>query len=128
VDEIFTILFLVEAVMKIVAFGFFSSSLPGQKGYIMVGWNLLDFIVVLASLFDYFYNPTGHNSLKSLKSLRALRALRPLRVISRNEGLKLVVNALFSSLPAMGNVMLVCLLFVLIFAILGINFFKGTFF
>ena len=31
-------------------------------------------------------------------------------------------------MPAMVNVMLVCLLFVLIFAILGINFFKGTFY
>ena len=60
--------------------------------------------------------------------MRALRALRPLRVISRNEGLKLVVNSLFSSLPAMGNVMLVCGLFVLIFAILGVNFFKGRFY
>ena len=49
-------------------------------------------------------------------------------MVSRNEGLKLVVNALFSALPAMVNVMLVCGLFVLIFAILGINFFKGQFF
>jgi hypothetical protein len=68
------------------------------------------------------------SALKSLKALRALRALRPLRVISRNEGLKLVVNSLFSALPALGNVMLVCGLFVLIFAILGTNFFKGKYF
>ena len=80
---------------------------------------------MLASLADFFIGPSGGSALKSLKALRALRALRPLRVISRNEGLKLVVNALFSSLPALGNVMLVCGLFVLIFAILGINFFKG---
>ena len=65
--------------------------------------------------------------MQSLKALRALRALRPLRMISRNKGMKLIVNALLSSLPAMTNVTIVCFLFVLIFAILGGNFFMGTF-
>ena len=68
------------------------------------------------------------STLKALKALRTIRALRPLRVISRNEGLKLVVNALISSIPPMVNVLLVCVLFVFIFAILGTNFFKGTFY
>lgn len=72
--------------------------------------------------------PGQQSALRSLKSLRALRALWPLWMVSRNEGLKLVVNALLSALPAMFNVILVCGLFVLIFAILGVGFFKGTFF
>jgi len=66
--------------------------------------------------------------LQALKALRALRALRPLRMISRNEGMKLVVNALLASLPSMTNVLLVCSLFILIFSIGGVNFFKGTFY
>lgn len=49
-------------------------------------------------------------------------------MISRNDGLKLVVNALLSSIPSMTNVMLVCSLFLMIFAITGIDFFKGTFY
>lgn len=92
---------------------------------------MLDFIVVFASLFDFFVWVSGRDggrALKSLKALRALRALRPLRVIAKNEGLRLVVNALLASIPAMTNVILVCLLFLLIFAIMGINFFKGTFY
>jgi hypothetical protein len=67
------------------------------------------------------------SSLQSLKALRALRALRPLRMVSRNKGMKLIVNALLASLPAMGNVTIVCFLFLLIFAILGVGFFKGGF-
>ena len=63
-----------------------------------------------------------------MKALRAIRALRPLRMISRNEGLRLVVNSLFSSVPAMTNVLLVCLILLLIFAIMGVNFFKGRFY
>ena len=85
---------------------------------------MLDFFVVVVSIVDLVF-PSGGQALKSLKALRALRALRPLRMVSRNQGLKLVVNALFSACPAMINVMLVCGVFVLIFAILGINFFKG---
>ena len=67
------------------------------------------------------------SSLQSLKALRALRALRPLRMISRNQGMKLIVNALLSSLPSMTNVTIVCLLFLLIFAIMGVDSFKGNF-
>lgn len=48
-------------------------------------------------------------------------------MISRNKGMKLIVNALISSLPSMTNVTIVCLFLLLIFAILGVNFFKGKF-
>jgi hypothetical protein len=41
--------------------------------------------------------------------------------------MKLIVNALLSSLPSMTNVTIVCVLFILIFAIIGVNSFKGRF-
>lgn len=66
--------------------------------------------------------------MSALKALRALRALRPLRTISRAEGLKLIVDALLRAIPALGNVIMVSALFVFIFSIIGINFFKGLFF
>lgn len=40
---------------------------------------------------------------------------------------KVVVNALISAIPAILNVLLVCLIFWLIFCILGVNFFSGRF-
>lgn len=132
IDCIFTFAFLFECIIKTIALGFFTNNLGDQfPAYIRSSWNLLDFIVVIASLTDFFIFLTGRQTgraLKSLKALRALRALRPLRVISRNEGLRLVVNALLASIPAMTNVIMVCLLFLMIFAIMGINFFKGSFF
>jgi len=42
--------------------------------------------------------------------------------------MRLVVNALLASIPSMTNVLLVCTLFILIFSIMGVNYFKGTFF
>ena len=56
-----------------------------------------------------------------------MRVLRPLRVISRVPELKVVVNALFASIPGMGNVFMVSLLFWLIFGILGMQLFMGSF-
>ena len=91
---------------------------------------MLDFFVVTASMIDLYMLIMGfdQNSLQALKSLRALRALRPLRMISRNDGMRLVVNALLASLPSMTNVLLVCSLFILIFSIMGVNFFKGMYY
>jgi hypothetical protein len=42
-----------------------------------------------------------------------------------NIGIKTVVNALLNSIPALMNVMLIVLLFLLVFGILGIQLFKG---
>lgn len=39
----------------------------------------------------------------------------------------MVVNALIGAIPAILNVLLVCLIFWLIFCILGVNFFSGKF-
>jgi hypothetical protein len=151
VDNCFTILFTIEAMIKIIAMGFlFNNGELRSKGispYIRDAWNVLDFIVVVSSLLDFIVAMQSHiaaanaslgdsvstgdsgklESLQSLKALRALRALRPLRMISRNPGMKLIVNALIASLPSMTNVTIVCFLAVLLFAILGVGFYKGTF-
>ena len=132
INFVFTFLFVLEMWIKIIALGFIHPSVEASP-YIRNGWNMLDFIVVWASLFDIFtlFQDTGginKSQLKSLKALRALRALRPLRMISRNEGMRLVVNALFASIPPMTNVLIVCMLFILIFACTGISFFAGMFY
>ena len=41
---------------------------------------------------------------------------------------QVVVNALIQAVPSISNVMLVILIFWLIFAIMGVNFFKGKFY
>jgi hypothetical protein len=64
---------------------------------------------------------TAH--LSALRALRTLRALRPLRMVARLQGMKVVVSALFASIPPLGNVLLVCLLFYFIFGIMAIDLF-----
>ena len=59
-----------------------------------------------------------------IRVLRLLRALRPLRVINRAPGVKLVVMTLISSLKPIGNIVLICCTFFIIFGILGVQLFK----
>ncbi|KAA0147079.1 hypothetical protein FNF31_07654 [Cafeteria roenbergensis] len=120
-DIVFAALFTLEMVLKVLAFGFALH----RNAYIRDPWNALDFAIVVISLLSIAAADVP--ALKSLRALRTLRALRPLRLVSRNKGMRLVVNALISSLPAIGNVLVVCLLVVLIFGIIGVSYFKGGF-
>lgn len=116
--------------IKIIAKGFYYNNLGPVVPYIKNSWNVLDFLIVLSSVMDYGLALFDVNleAMKSLKAFRALRGLRPLRMISRDEGMRLVVNALLASLPSMTNVLLICFLFILIFAIMGVSFFQGMFY
>ena len=101
-----------------------------EKAYLTKGWNRLDFFIIVVGIIDWIISASVKDSvdLSSLRALRALRALRPLRMVSRNEGMKKVVTSVMRSLPAVGNVLLISLLFYLIFGILGVIFFKGSFY
>jgi hypothetical protein len=62
------------------------------------------------------------------RAMRALRAFRPLRLISRNPGMKIIVDDILGAIPQIMNTLLVSLLFFFVFAILGESFFKGGFY
>ncbi|TKS91207.1 Sodium channel protein type 4 subunit alpha B [Collichthys lucidus] len=119
-DQVFTYVFVVEMVLKWVAYGF--------KTYFTNAWCWLDFLIVDVSLVSLTANILGYSELGPIKSLRTLRALRPLRALSRFEGMRVVVNALVGAIPSIFNVLLVCLIFWLIFSIMGVNLFAGKFY
>lgn len=117
-------IFVIEMLLKIVAKGFV---INGKHSYLRGGWNILDFFIVTISLVSMGLGDTA-GSLSKLKALRTLRVLRPLRLISRNESMKLAINSLIKSIPKIGNVMMIMIFFFLLFGIVGVNYFKGTFF
>ncbi|KAM6914372.1 sodium channel protein type 4 subunit alpha B-like isoform 1-T1 [Lycodopsis pacificus] len=119
-DQVFTYVFVVEMILKWVAYGF--------KTYFTNAWCWLDFLIVDVSLVSLTANILGYSELGAIKSLRTLRALRPLRALSRFEGMRVVVNALVGAIPSIFNVLLVCLIFWLIFSIMGVNLFAGKFY
>ncbi|XP_022913809.1 sodium channel protein 60E isoform X3 [Onthophagus taurus] len=115
---VFSIIFIIEMGLKWLALGF--------HRYFTSFWTLLDFLIVFVSLFSLLIEE--NENLRVLRSLRTLRALRPLRAISRWQGMRIVVNALMYAIPSIFNVLLVCLVFWLIFSIMGVQFFSGKFF
>ncbi|XP_058513176.1 sodium channel protein type 5 subunit alpha isoform X1 [Ochotona princeps] len=118
-DKMFTYVFVLEMLLKWVAYGF--------KKYFTNAWCWLDFLIVDVSLISLVANTLGFAEMGPIKSLRTLRALRPLRALSRFEGMRVVVNALVGAIPSIMNVLLVCLIFWLIFSIMGVNLFAGKF-
>ena len=121
-DAVYTWLFVLEVVLKVIAFGF----CKGEHAYVKNPWNVLDFIIAILGVF--VWASSGNEQFEAVKAIRTVRALRPLKMASRAEGMKVVVNALFMSIPAICNVMLVCLFLFLVFGIFGINLFGGKFF
>ncbi|GFW92653.1 voltage-dependent T-type calcium channel subunit alpha-1H [Trichonephila clavipes] len=124
-NYIFIIVFTFEMIVKVMAKGLWY----GRNAYFKSGWNIMDGFVVGISLVDVLLSFVAESSPKIfgiLRVFRLLRSLRPLRVINRAPGLKLVVQTLLSSLRPIGNIVLICCTFFIIFGILGVQLFKGS--
>uniref|UniRef100_A0A3P9CYE0 Sodium channel protein n=1 Tax=Maylandia zebra TaxID=106582 RepID=A0A3P9CYE0_9CICH len=111
-DLVFTFVFLVEMLLKWIAFGF--------KKYFTSFWCWLDFLILDVSLFSLMGNMLGYTS-------RPLRALRTLRVPSRFKGMRVVLKVLAVTLPSMFSMLLVILVIWLVFSVIGVNLFAGKF-
>uniref|UniRef100_A0A8B9LTR4 Sodium channel protein n=1 Tax=Astyanax mexicanus TaxID=7994 RepID=A0A8B9LTR4_ASTMX len=79
-DKVFTYIFILEMLLKWVAYGFVK--------YFTNAWCWLDFLIVDVSLVSLVATALGYSELSAIKSLRTLRALRPLRALSRFEGMR----------------------------------------
>ncbi|GIY52432.1 voltage-dependent T-type calcium channel subunit alpha-1I [Caerostris darwini] len=124
-NYLFIAVFTFEMLVKVVARGLWC----GRGAYFKSGWNMMDGTVVIISLVDVLLSFVADGSPKifgMLRVFRLLRSLRPLRVINRAPGLKLVVQTLLSSLRPIGNIVLICCTFFIIFGILGVQLFKGS--
>uniref|UniRef100_A0A6A7FX17 Sodium channel protein n=2 Tax=Hirondellea gigas TaxID=1518452 RepID=A0A6A7FX17_9CRUS len=119
-DRIFTVIFFIEMIIKFIALGF--------AKYFTNAWCWLDFLIVMVSLINLVATLVGAGKIQAFKTMRTLRALRPLRAMSRMQGMRVVVNALIGAIPSIVNVLLVCLIFWLIFAIMGVQLFSGKYY
>ena len=104
--------------MKILGNGFIFN----RGAYLRDAWNILDFVIVISGYISLILSGGGVN----LSVLRSFRVIRPLRTISSIQGLRVIVQALVSSLPLLRDTILVLLFFFLIFAIAGVQLFSGA--
>lgn len=115
-------LFIAECFLKIIVMGFIS----GKNAYLKDSYNKLDFIIVFFSIVSWVLEATNTGlDISFIKSFRALRALRPLKLVSKNEGMKLVVNSILASIPNLINVFLISILFYFVFGVIGLQLLSG---
>lgn len=107
-DKACLAIFIVELVLKLLAYrGLFWRN----------GWNIFDFFVVAVALVP------GAGVWAVLRSLRVLRVLRLLTVVPQ---LRKVVAAFLHSIPGLGGVVLVMMIFFYTAAVLATNLFGET--
>ncbi len=102
--------FIVEALLKMIALA------PRSDRYFREGWNVFDFLIIVFSLIP----ATGQFATIA----RLARLLRVLRLISTIKQLRLIVEALMRSIPAVGHVMILMSVVLYIYAIIGYQLFN----
>lgn len=118
-EVMLTIIFGLEAVIKIVSFGF--------TPYIRSVTNVIDLMIVVVGVLLLALDSVA-DDIPGIQGLGVLRAAKPLRALTRSQGMMLVFKSLSMSMMSMADVSIICLLFFFIFGIMGTQLFGGTFY
>lgn len=117
-DIVFLVVFTLEFLVKIIAHGLF---IP-REAYLRSGWNWLDFVVLIVSFVSL-----GGGAGNTGKMLRIGRILRPLRMINRNEGLKVIVDAVLRAVQPVSYTAALLLVYFFTFGMVGMDSYMGLF-
>lgn len=120
-DILFTSIFAIEALLKVVAHGLLN--IPGA--YLKSGANCFDALVVVSSVVDLAISSSTSYDIGFVKVFRLLRALRPLRMISRMPGMRVVVGSLTRAVPGVITHFFVIVTVMLVFSIVFPQLFMG---
>ncbi|KKB07761.1 ion transporter [Devosia chinhatensis] len=108
-DTIILGIFVVEIVLRIIAFG---------PRFFRDPWSLFDFAVVVIALIP----ASG-----PFQVLRALRILRVLRLVSAMPALRRVVGGLIAALPGMSSIIVLMAMLFYVAAVIATNLFSASF-
>lgn len=104
-DLAVTVFFLVEIIIRMLAE-------PRLRNFFRSGWNIFDFVIVIASLIPV------ENS-ETVLIARLLRVFRVMRLVSMVPELRMLMNALLKALPRMGYVALFMFIIFYIYGAIG---------
>ena len=71
-ETLFMVIYTLEMVIKIMAFGFVYE----RYSYLRDPWNVMDFLIVLSSWFTIFGDQGNISTIRTVRLLRTLRTLR----------------------------------------------------
>lgn len=115
----FTAVFILEAIMKLVALGF--------KIYLKDKWNQLDVGIVILSIVGIVLEELETNIIPInptiMRVMRVLRIARVLKLLKMAKGIRALLDTVMQALPQVGNLGLLFFLLFFIFAALGVELF-----
>ncbi|KAG6969181.1 hypothetical protein JG687_00003360 [Phytophthora cactorum] len=115
VNEIFAVIFTLEAVIKLTAFGW---------EYFEDQWNQFDFFVVLGTLLSVIVELFTGASVRSLAMLvRVFRVTRILRLVKASKSIRQILLTLYIALPGLSNITSILFLMLFIYATMGVQIF-----
>uniref|UniRef100_A0A8B9W001 Voltage-dependent L-type calcium channel subunit alpha n=1 Tax=Anas zonorhyncha TaxID=75864 RepID=A0A8B9W001_9AVES len=116
-NMLFTGLFTVEMVLKLIAFK--------PKGYFSDPWNVFDFLIVIGSIIDVILSETNvkENSRISITFFRLFRVMRLVKLLSRGEGIRTLLWTFIKSFQALPYVALLIVMLFFIYAVIGMQVF-----
>jgi hypothetical protein len=110
-------IFLIEALLKMTAFGF--------RGYFRETGNIFDLVIVLSSIVSTIVSLTMNVDFGSSTTfIRALRMIRIFKLIKQAKGMRVIFDTLIITVPAITNIGGLLLLLLFMFSILGIFLFS----
>ncbi|EKX35351.1 hypothetical protein GUITHDRAFT_166006 [Guillardia theta CCMP2712] len=117
-NRVFVFVFTVEFGCKIMANGLYFT----QTAYLKSGWNKMDTLVLM---FAWIEESGVLTQGKLAKVVRMSRALRPLRLMKRNEGMRVVIDALISTLLPVWYVIIFAVFTFIVGALMAVGLFGG---
>uniref|UniRef100_A0A8C9EFM4 Voltage-dependent L-type calcium channel subunit alpha n=1 Tax=Phocoena sinus TaxID=42100 RepID=A0A8C9EFM4_PHOSS len=130
-NMLFTGLFTVEMILKLIAFK--------PKGYFSDPWNVFDCLIVIGSVIDVILSETNvsitgvppcdaapnaeENSRISITFFRLFRVMRLVKLLSRGEGIRTLLWTFIKSFQALPYVALLIVMLFFIYAVIGMQVF-----
>uniref|UniRef100_W5KJY4 Voltage-dependent L-type calcium channel subunit alpha n=1 Tax=Astyanax mexicanus TaxID=7994 RepID=W5KJY4_ASTMX len=117
-NMLFTGLFTVEMILKLIAFK--------PRGYFSDPWNVFDFLIVIGSIIDVILseiNNTEDNARISITFFRLFRVMRLVKLLSRGEGIRTLLWTFIKSFQALPYVALLIVMLFFIYAVIGMQVF-----
>jgi len=120
-NYLFTLFFTIEMIIKLIGLG--------VKGYLSDSWNVFDGLIVIVSVVESLTSlasPSQEGG-GAISALRAFRLLRVLRLLGQFESLRIILGTVITSLGDVSYLVIILLLFIFMFATLGISLFSTAF-
>ena len=126
IDYVSTLIFTFEFIVSVVSLGLIGT----KHAYWKSGWNVMDTFVLGFSWFDIvaFLAGMDSNNLAAAKVFRLFRALRPLRLMKRNEGMRVVIDALMATTAPVIYVIVYSIICFIVFGLVGMGLMGGKMF